>query len=76
MLMRARAYAGTTHQEPYDFFSRHFSPWIGIPEDPVTGSAHSYISTYWAGVLNKREFLGTPMTQTGSRPVPSARGRF
>jgi len=38
--------------------SRHFSPWIGINEDPVTGSAHSYISTYWAAVLNKREFLG------------------
>lgn len=24
-------------QEPYDFFSRYFAPWVGINEDPVTG---------------------------------------
>lgn len=22
----------------YDFVSRYFAPWVGIPEDPVTGS--------------------------------------
>jgi len=45
--------------QPYDFCSRHFSPWVGIPEDPVTGSAHSYIVTYWSKQMdNKREFLG------------------
>ena len=24
----------------YDFVSRYFAPWVGIDEDPVTGSAH------------------------------------
>ena len=25
-------------QPGYDFYSRNFSPWNGIPEDPVTGT--------------------------------------
>lgn len=33
---------------PYDFWSRFFSPAIGIPEDPVTGSAHACLGPYWA----------------------------
>lgn len=24
--------------KPYDFISRYFAPWVGIPEDPVTGT--------------------------------------
>jgi len=27
--------------------SRFFAPWAGIPEDPVTGSAHSILCPYW-----------------------------
>lgn len=50
---------------PYDFISRHFSPWIGIPEDPVTGSAHSYISTYWRDVLKKKEFFARQASKRG-----------
>ncbi|KFM63890.1 Phenazine biosynthesis-like domain-containing protein 1, partial [Stegodyphus mimosarum] len=37
----------------YDFISRYFVPWLGISEDPVTGSAHSVLAPYWAKVLNK-----------------------
>lgn len=40
---------------PYDFVSRYFSPWNGIPEDPVTGSAHTVLGPYWAAVLEKEE---------------------
>jgi PhzF family phenazine biosynthesis protein len=36
-----------------DFVSRFFAPQVGIPEDPVTGSAHSVLIPYWAGVLGK-----------------------
>ena len=25
----------------YDFYSRYFAPWVGIPEDPVTGKFYS-----------------------------------
>jgi len=38
---------------PYDFVSRFFAPWIGINEDPVTGSAHTVLTPYWAARLDK-----------------------
>ena len=45
-------------ENEYDFISRYFSPWNGIPEDPVTGSAHTVLGPYWSGVLsNKKEML-------------------
>ena len=37
----------------YDFFSRYFAPWVGIPEDPVTGSAHTVLAPYWGKQLQK-----------------------
>jgi PhzF family phenazine biosynthesis protein len=37
-----------------DFVSRFFAPHIGIPEDPVTGSAHCILIPYWAKRLNRR----------------------
>jgi len=40
----------------YDFISRFFAPQLGIPEDPVTGSAHCLLSPYWAEKLGKLEF--------------------
>ena len=36
-----------------DFVSRFFSPKAGIPEDPVTGSAHCTLVPYWAARLGK-----------------------
>ena len=36
-----------------DFVSRFFAPKFGIPEDPVTGSAHCELAPYWADRLNK-----------------------
>ena len=39
----------------YDFLSRFFAPWIGINEDPVTGSAHTVLAPYWATQLGKSE---------------------
>lgn len=38
-----------------DFVSRFFGPQVGINEDPVTGSAHTSLIPYWAGVLHKSE---------------------
>jgi PhzF family phenazine biosynthesis protein len=38
----------------FDFVSRYFAPWIGIDEDPVTGSAHCILGPYWAEKLGKR----------------------
>ncbi len=39
----------------YDFVSRFFAPRTGVNEDPVTGSAHSCLTPYWAGRLGKSE---------------------
>jgi PhzF family phenazine biosynthesis protein len=33
--------------ERYDFLLRSFCPWIGIDEDPVTGSVHSVLAGFW-----------------------------
>lgn len=36
----------------YAFTSRYFSPWNGIPEDPVNGSSHTLLGPYWATKLH------------------------
>ena len=41
----------------YDFISRYFAPWVGIPEDPVTGSAHTVLVPYWSNELNGKTKL-------------------
>jgi PhzF family phenazine biosynthesis protein len=37
----------------YDFLLRSFCPWIGINEDPVTGSVHSVLAGFWKNRLMK-----------------------
>ena len=37
----------------YDYYLRSFCPWIGIDEDPVTGSIHSILGNFWKKRLNK-----------------------
>jgi len=51
--------------EPYDFVSRFFAPGSGIDEDPVTGSAHCTLGPYWAGRLDKEEFLAYQASARG-----------
>lgn len=46
----------TARGSDYDFVSRFFAPGSGIDEDPVTGSAHCALATYWAGKLGKTTF--------------------
>jgi len=41
----------------YDFVSRFFGPAVGVPEDPVTGSAHCCLGPYWCKRLGKTEFM-------------------
>lgn len=38
-----------------DFVSRFFAPQSGIAEDPVTGSAHTTLTSYWSSALHKKE---------------------
>lgn len=38
---------------PYDMVSRFFAPYYGVPEDPVTGSAHCALTPFWSARLGK-----------------------
>jgi len=51
--------------EDIDFVSRCFSPDVGIPEDPVTGSAHCALVPYWSGRLNKTTFYARQLSRRG-----------
>jgi len=42
-------------EPPFDFISRFFAPWMGVDEDPVTGSAHTALTPYWSKILGKEE---------------------
>jgi PhzF family phenazine biosynthesis protein len=42
----------------YDFVSRFFAPAVGIPEDPVTGSAHTALAPYWSQRLGRDSITG------------------
>ncbi|MGH3830847.1 MAG: PhzF family phenazine biosynthesis protein [Pseudonocardiaceae bacterium] len=42
----------------YDFVSRFFAPAVGVPEDPVTGSAHTALAPYWSGRLGRPSLTG------------------
>lgn len=42
----------------YDFVSRFFAPNAGIPEDPVTGSAHTALAPLWSSRLGRDALVG------------------
>ncbi|WP_344683998.1 PhzF family phenazine biosynthesis isomerase [Saccharopolyspora taberi] len=48
-----------------DFVSRVFAPRVGIPEDPVTGSAHCTLAVWWAPKLGRTEFVGEQASARG-----------
>lgn len=48
-----------------DFVSRSFVPDAGIPEDPVTGSAHCTSVPYWAGVTGRTQFHARQVSARG-----------
>jgi len=48
-----------------DFVSRFFAPGVGIPEDPVTGSAHCTLVPYWANKTGKTKFHALQLSQRG-----------
>jgi PhzF family phenazine biosynthesis protein len=51
--------------KPYDFVSRFFAPHFGVPEDPVTGSAHSALVPFWAKRLNKKTMKARQVSARG-----------
>ena len=49
----------------YDFVSRFFAPQSGVPEDPVTGSAHCALAPYWGAKLGKKELMAFQASARG-----------
>jgi predicted PhzF superfamily epimerase YddE/YHI9 len=48
-----------------DCVSRVFAPAVGIPEDPVTGSAHCTLAPFWAERLGRDELVGEQASERG-----------
>lgn len=48
-----------------DFVSRYFVPNVGVPEDPVTGSAHCELAHYWKDILEKTSFNAYQASKRG-----------
>lgn len=50
-----------------DFVSRFFAPGVGIDEDPVTGSAHTTLTVYWAKFLKKDTLSAQQISARGGQ---------
>ncbi|MFR9728607.1 PhzF family phenazine biosynthesis protein [Saccharopolyspora sp. MS10] len=62
-------------REGVDFVSRFFAPAAGIPEDPVTGSAHCQLAPYWAAELGRGgELVGEQVSARGGFVRAEPRG--
>jgi len=55
----------TAKGQSADVVSRCFYPGAGIPEDPVTGSAHCNIVPYWSDKLGKTKLFCKQLSQRG-----------
>ena len=57
-----------------DFVSRFFAPGAGVPEDPVTGSAHCTLIPYWAKRLGRSKLHALQISQRGGELFCEDRG--
>lgn len=64
-LLEGRGLIITALSEEYDFVSRCFYPKLNVPEDPVTGSAHTYLTPLWAMKLGKTEMTAKQLSARG-----------
>jgi PhzF family phenazine biosynthesis protein len=65
-----------------DFETRYFNPWAGVDEDPVTGSVHTLLASYWSEKLGKLELKAYQNSQrpgsiaiSVSNPTVELRGK-
>ncbi|GJL85174.1 MAG: hypothetical protein DHS20C02_09490 [Micavibrio sp.] len=52
-----------------DFISRFFGPRVGVPEDPVTGSAHCILTPIWAEKLGKTKLKAKQVSARGGELI-------
>jgi PhzF family phenazine biosynthesis protein len=58
-------FIATAPGDDCDFVSRFFAPAKGVPEDPVTGSAHTTLIPYWASRLGKSQMFARQISARG-----------
>lgn len=63
--LHPRGVIATAPGEHCDFVSRFFGPSFGVPEDPVTGSAHCMLTPYWAKRLGKTKLDARQISARG-----------
>ncbi|MEP2773969.1 MAG: PhzF family phenazine biosynthesis protein [Fulvivirga sp.] len=57
----------TAKGDNVDFVSRCFYPAVGIDEDPVTGSAHTTMTPYWAKRLEKNDLVAIQLSSRSGK---------
>jgi predicted PhzF superfamily epimerase YddE/YHI9 len=57
-----------------DLVSRFFGPAVGVPEDPVTGSAHCALAPFWAARLGRNELVAYQASPRGGTIHLGVRG--
>jgi PhzF family phenazine biosynthesis protein len=55
----------TAPGDDVNFVSRYFAPSYGVPEDPVTGSAHCALAPYWSRRLRKTSLHARQLSERG-----------
>jgi PhzF family phenazine biosynthesis protein len=63
--IKSRGICVTAPGKKVDFVSRFFAPQSGIPEDPVTGSAHTTLIPYWSARLGKATMIAHQLSRRG-----------
>jgi len=74
LLAFERAVIATAPGREVDFVSRFFAPAYGIPEDPVTGSAHCTLIPYWAKRLGQTRLRAWQVSARGGELLCEHRG--
>ena len=65
--MDSRGLIVTAKGSEVDFVSRWYGPQTGIDEDPVTGSAHALLATYWSNIFNKNDLTAKQLSKRGGQ---------
>lgn len=63
--VEARGIIASAPGDTVDFVSRFFAPAAGVPEDPVTGSAHCVLTPYWVTRLAKNPLHARQISRRG-----------
>jgi predicted PhzF superfamily epimerase YddE/YHI9 len=62
---RGMVISALSSREDVDIVCRYFAPWVGVNEDPVTGSAYCALAPYWGNRLGKTSLIGYQESERG-----------